>query len=166
LGSGGRFIWAAISTAFTYFLYIYLPNYLLTFIKGASTGTGFVLSVAKIEIGNFDDLVFYINSLGYIIMGLTFAQGMAHKKTPIKHVWALIKLFLAIFFWALFLFVEFNMIDVTATLGGGISLALGIDLTIMFYVMIGGNIFSFITTILDILIAKYVKDDEEKEEEM
>ena len=137
MGIAGRIIGAVISAAVAYALYIYLPAYLLGFLADPS-GT-FSFGAVSIEIGDFTDLVNYITFLGWIIVGMNFAHGMAPSETPLKAIWRLVKAFLSVTFWGIFLYLEFNLIDVVALLGLSIDLTVGIDITGLFYVMMGGT---------------------------
>ncbi len=139
------FLFASVS----WVLYIYLPEYLLNFVSG----NGITLPIATIEIGSFDQLVFYVKSIGYMIVGITFAHTMAEKDTKIKPIWHLIRVFFKILFWGLFIFVDFSVIDVIAPLSPGAELGMTINLTILFWFMMGGIIFDIIGTILDFLAA-------------
>lgn len=156
MGIALRVLSAVVSAAVAYVLYVYLPAYLLEFISG----DGFDLSVAKISIGSFEELVFLIQFLGYIIVGVTFAHAMAPKETWIKAIWRFIRVFLSIAFWGIFIFADFNTINILADLGNGMGLNMGIDITGLFWVMMGASIFDLIIAILDLLVAIVAKEDD------
>jgi len=153
-----RSILAVLSAAVSWVLYIYLPEYLLNFVSG----NGITLPIATIEIGSFDQLVFYVKSIGYMIVGITFAHVMAEKGTKIKPIWHLIRVFFKILFWGLFIFVDFSVIDVIAPLSLGVELGMKINLTVLFWFMMGGIIFDIIATILDFLAA-FIPEKEKME---
>ncbi|QEE14812.1 hypothetical protein DSAG12_00629 [Promethearchaeum syntrophicum] len=153
-----RSILAVLSSAVSWVLYIYLPEYLLKFVSG----NGITLPIATIDIGSFDQLVFYVKSIGYMIVGITFAHSMAEKDTKIKPIWHLIRVFFKILFWGLFIFVDFSTIDVNALLSPGIELGMTINLTVLFWFMMGGIIFDIIATIFDFLAA-FIPEKEKKE---
>jgi len=163
-----RSLLAVLTASISWFLYIYLPEYLLNFVSDSIT-----LPIATIEIGNFEKLVFYVKSIGYMIVGITFAHAMAEKGTKIKPIWHLIRVFFKILFWGLFLFVEFSVIDVNAPLSPGIEIDMTINLTVLFWFMMGGIIFDIIATIFDFLAAfipekgeiKKIQKNSVKEEE-
>jgi hypothetical protein len=155
MGIASRALMAVASAAGAYLVYIYLPAYLLGFFSG----DGFTLSVATIEIGSFEELVFLIQFLGYIIVGVTFAHAMTPKETAIKAVWRLIRVFLSITFWGIFIFADFNTINVLANFGNGIGLNMGIDMTGLFWVMMGASIFDLIIALLDFAVAFVPKED-------
>ncbi len=144
-----RSLLAVLTASLSWFLYIYLPEYLLNFVSG----NGITLPIATIEIGNFEQLVFYVKSIGYMIVGITFAHAMAEKDTKIKPIWHLIRVFFKILFFGVFLFVDFSVIDVNALLSPGIELGMIINLTVLFWFMMGGIIFDIIATIFDFLAA-------------
>jgi len=153
-----RSILAVLSAAVSWVLYIYLPEYLLNFVSG----NGITLPIATIEIGSFDQLVFYVKSIGYMIVGITFAHVMAEKGTKIKPIWHLIRVFFKILFWGLFIFVDFSVIDVIAPLSLGVELGMTINLTVLFWFMMGGIIFDIIATIFDFLAA-FIPEKEKME---
>ena len=155
MGVAGRAIMAVISTAFAYAIYVFLPAYLLGFVSG----DGFELSLARIEIGSFEELVFLIQFLGYIIMGVTFAHAMAPKDSAIKAIWRFIRVFLSIAFWGIFIFADFNTINILADFSNGIGLNMGINITGLFWVMMGASIFDLIIAVLDFLVAFTPKED-------
>ena len=144
-----RSILAVLSASISWVLYIYLPEFLLEFVRDQ----GIELPIATIDIGDFDQLVFYVKSIGYMIVGITFAHTMAEKDTKIKPIWHLIRVFFKILFWGLFIFVDFSVIDVNALLSPGIELGMTINLTVLFWFMMGGIIFDIIATIFDFLAA-------------
>jgi len=155
-----RSILAVLSAAVSWVLYIYLPEYLLNFVSG--NGITLPIAGSYIEIGSFDRLVFYVKSIGYMIVGITFAHSMAEKDTKIKPIWHLIRVFFKILFWGLFIFVEFDDIFVHAPLPSGIDLDMTINLTVLFWFMMGGIIFDIIATILDFLAA-FIPEKEKME---
>ena len=103
-----RSLLAVLTASLSWLLYIFLPEYLLNFVSG----NGITLPIATIEIGSFEQLVFYVKSIGFMIVGITFAHSMAEKDTKIKPIWHLIRVFFKILFWGLFIFVDFSVIDV------------------------------------------------------
>lgn len=153
-----RSILAVLTASLSWFLYIYLPEYLLKYVSG----NGITLPIASIEIGNFKKLVFYVKSIGYMIVGITFAHTMAEKGTKIKPIWHLIRVFFKILFWGLFIFVEFDDIFVNAPLSPGIELDMIINLEVLFWFMMGGIIFDIIATIFDFLAA-FIPEKEKME---
>ncbi len=153
-----RSILAVLTASISWALYIYLPEFLLNYVSG----TGITLPIAKIEIGSFEKLVFYVKSIGYMIVGITFAHTMAEKNTKIKPVWHLIRVFFKILFWGLFIFVDFSDIDVNALLSPGIDLNMTINLVVLFWFMMGGIIFDIIATIFDFLAA-FIPEKEKTE---
>ncbi len=144
-----RSILAVFTASVSWFLYIYLPEYLLNFVSG----NGITLPIATIEIGDFEQLVFYVKSIGFMIVGITFAHTMAEKGTKIKPIWHLIRVFFKILFWGLFIFVDFSVIDVNAPLSTGVALSMRINLTILFWFMMGAIILDIIATVFDFLAA-------------
>jgi hypothetical protein len=167
MGLVTRFIFASLAAAGTYFAYIYLPAYLLGYLAGTNLlqGQGFSIGgIAQINIGNFDNLVAFITALGFVILGCTFATGMAADKTWLKAVWKLVNIFLKISFWSIFILIDFTTINVSAALGTAINLNLDLDITLLFWVIIGGNIFGFIIAILDFFVA-FEKEPEKKKKE-
>jgi hypothetical protein len=145
----GRIIVSLLAAAFSYFLYIFLPTYLVENFGDLSIPFPSIV----IEKPDFDQLIFYIGSLGYIIVGLSFAQNMAADKSKIKPIWHLLRVFMKIIFLGALIYVNISIINVSVALAVGQSLALGIDITILFWGMMGGVIFDIITTVLDFLIA-------------
>ncbi|WP_457557507.1 hypothetical protein [Candidatus Harpocratesius sp.] len=144
-----RIILAILSAAAGYFFYIIVPEYIFDLIDRGQEYLTFI----DISIGNYDQLLFYIKSTGYIILGVAFAYNVAADKTKIKAIWRLCRLFLKIVFWGLFLFLDFNTIDLSASILSDSSLAVNIDIEKLFYFTMGGVIFDIIITILDFLIA-------------
>jgi len=139
-----------------------MPEYLLNFLSGKGITNGLTLPIATIEIGSFASLVFYLKSIGYMIVGITFAHTMADKNTKIKPIWHLIRVFFKILFWGLFIFVDFSVIDVNAILKPGIELGMKINLTVLFWFMMGSIIFDIIATIFDFLAA-FIPEKEKRE---
>lgn len=163
-----RSVLAVLTASFSWFLYIYLPEFLLNYISGSIT-----LPIATIEIGDIDKLVFYVKSIGYMIVGITFAHAMAEKGTKIKPIWHLIRVFFKILFLGLFIFVDFSTIDVNADLPTGAVLNMTINLTVLFWFMMGSIILDIIATVFDFLavfipekekMKKIVKKIDKKEE--
>lgn len=152
-----RSVLAVLSASVSWFLYIYLPEYLLNFVGGIT------LPIATIELGSFKRLVFYVKSIGYMIVGITFAHSMAEKGTKIKPIWHLIRVFFKILFWGLFIFIDFSTIDVSAILSTGAVLSMRINLTVLFWFMMGSIIFDIIATIFDFLAAFIPEKDKSKE---
>ena len=138
-----RAIMAVLSAAMGYFIYIYL---LLLADKIPSSGP------ATLTLGDFPGLLTYIQSLGFMIVGANFAHRFAPDDSKIKAIWRLFKAFLKILFWSIFIYVEFNTMDIAATFGG-FEIGVGVDITKLFYVMMGGVIFEIILAILDFFIA-------------
>ena len=130
-----RSLLAVLSALVSWVLYIYLPEFLLNFVSG----NDITLPIATIEIGNFDTLVFYVKSIGYMIVGIPFAHTMAEKDTKIKPIWHLIRVFFKILFWGLFIFVKFNVIDVNADLSTGAELSMRINLTVFDFLFSQGK---------------------------
>ena len=157
-----RSIIAVLTASLSYILYIYLPEYLLNFVSG----NGITLPIATIEIGSFDQLVFYVKSIGYMIVGITFAHTMAEKSTKIKPIWHLVRVFFKILFWGLFIFVDFSVIDVNALLSPGVELGMTINLTVLIWFMMGGIIFDIIATIFDFLAAFIPEKEKMKNREL
>ena len=156
MGAGKRSIWATLGAAWSYFMYIYLPGYLFQFAQSDYSFSG-----ATIALGDVATLETYIVSLGWIIVGLSFASGMAAKKTTLKTVWEFLRLFAAIVFLGLFIATGFNTIDVNAALSDSIALNLDLVITRVFYVAMGAKIFSLIILVLDFGISFIDEEDEE-----
>lgn len=139
---------ALLSSTGVYFLYIYLPDYLLTNYGSTDLSWGGLL----VEITDWEQLVFYVKSLGYMLLGVTFAHKMAHEKSTMKPFWQLIKVIFKIIYLGAFIFVDFTSIDVTLAILTESSLALNINLEVLFWGMMGAVIFDIAITVLDFLI--------------
>lgn len=139
---------ALLSSAVVYSIYIYLPDYLLTTYGTLPLEYEGVL----VEITDWEQLVFYVKSLGYMLLGVTFAHKMAHDKSKMKPFWQLIKVFFKILYLGAFIFVDFTNIDVSLAILTESELALTINLEVLFWGMMGAIIFDIVTTILDFLI--------------
>ena len=139
---------AVLSAATGYFIYIYLPGEYLLELADKIPSSG----PATISLGDFPGLLTYIQSLGFMIVGANFAHRFAPKGSKIKAIWRLFKAFLKILFWSIFIFVEFNTLDIAANFAG-FEIAVGVDITYLFYVMMGGVIFEIVLAILDFFIA-------------
>ncbi len=145
----GRIIMALLSSAGVYFMYIYVPDYLLTTYGTTPLAYGGVL----VEITDWTQLVFYVKSLGFMVLGVNFAHKMAHDKSKIKPFWKLIQVVMKIIYLGAFIFVDFTTIDVSLALFTESSLSLTIDIEILFWGMMGAVIFDIALTVLDFLIA-------------
>lgn len=156
MGIASRIIGAIVTAAVSYAIYVYLPPFLLDFVSGDGITFG---DLASITIGSFEDLVNYITALGYIIVGTAFAAGVSPKKTWIKAVWSILQFVLSLCFWGIFLFMDFNTINVSAVFMTGGLISLDLDITIMFWVMMGGNIFALVIAILDLGISFLPKEE-------
>ncbi|MHA1674946.1 MAG: hypothetical protein ACTSYI_15120 [Promethearchaeota archaeon] len=144
-----RTAFALISGAIAYVLYIMLPAEIFALLD---TGLAY-LTFVTVEIGDYDQLQFYIQSVGFMIIGVTFAHKMAADKSKIKAVWRLCRLFLKIVFWGLFLFANFNTIDLSASILSASSLLVNVDLQKVFWFSMGGVILDIVITVFDFLIA-------------
>lgn len=140
-----------------YFLYIYVPELILGYIDAINDPQGGIqiFNFITIEITDYAQLLFYLQSVGYIIIGVAFAYNLAESKSKIKPIWRLFRLFLKIVYWGLFLFVDFNNIDVSAAIPNMISSTLDVSINLekLFWFMIGSVIFDIVLTVLDFLIA-------------
>ncbi|MHA1583849.1 MAG: hypothetical protein ACTSVU_08155 [Promethearchaeota archaeon] len=155
-----RSILAVLSAAISWGLYIFLPEYVLNYIGGDNIN----LPIASIQLHNTAQLVFYIKSIGFMIVGISFAHSMAPKGSKIKPIWHLIRVIFKIIFWGLFLYVDFSIIDVNALLSAGVELNLEIDISVLFWFMMGGIIFDLIATLFDFLAAFIPKKEDLKED--
>ncbi|MHA1518846.1 MAG: hypothetical protein ACTSVZ_13695 [Promethearchaeota archaeon] len=144
-----RSVFALISAAIAYGLYILVPSQIFDLLD---TGLSY-LTFVTVEIGDYDQLEFYIKSVGFMIIGVTFAHKIAADKSKIKAVWRLCRLFLKIIFWGLFLFADFNTIDLSASILSASSLLVNVDLQKVFWFAMGGVILDIVITVLDFLIA-------------
>jgi len=144
-----RGIFALISAAFAYTIYVYLPPFVLNYVNT----DGIDLSIATIQLGNFAQLVFYVQTVGLMMVGTTFAYKFAHDKSKIKPIWGLVRIFFKVVFWGIFIVVDFNTIDISANLLAASNLGVSVDLTVLFWFTIGGVIFDIILSVFDFLIA-------------
>lgn len=149
MGVGGRSVLAVLMAGMAYAMYIYFPNEMLQY----ATGDTIDISGAKIVLGDFDNLLYYLTFIGYLIVGCTFAGGMAASETAPKAIWKIIGTLLAIVFWGIFIYADFNLVDISTVLGSGADLLITLDITVLFWVMMGGNIFELIVGGLDLAIS-------------
>ncbi|MHA1775409.1 MAG: hypothetical protein ACTSWC_01470 [Promethearchaeota archaeon] len=152
-----RIVFALISAVVGYFFYIYVPGYIFDLLSRGEEYLTFV----DINIGNYDQLEFYIKSVGFIIIGVNFAYGVAADKSKIKAIWRLCRLFLKIVFWGLFLFLDFNTIDISSNIITSSQLLINIDIEKVFYFTMGGAIFDIVLTVLDFFIAFFPEKTKE-----
>ncbi len=144
-----RTVFALISAALAYFLYIMVPGEIFALLD---TGLAYLENVT-VEIGDYAQLQFYIQSVGFMIIGVSFAHKMAADKSKIKAVWRLFRLFLKIIFFGLFLFADFNTIDLSASILSASELLVNVDLQKVFWFSMGGVILDIVITVFDFLIA-------------
>ena len=144
-----RTLFALISGAIAYVLYIMVPSEIFALLD---TGLAY-LDYVTVEIGDYEQLQFYIQSVGFMIIGVSFAHKMAADKSKIKAVWRLCRLFLKIIFFGLFLFADFNTIDLSASILSASELLVNVDLQKVFWFAMGGVILDLVITVLDFIIA-------------
>ncbi len=150
-----RAILAIISAAWGWFIYINLAKYLL---DAESLLAG--LQIAEVSLGDFPSLVGYLESIGWLIVGANFAHRFAPNGSAPKAIWRLVKALLKILFWSIFIYVGFNTIDIGGEYGN-VTLFLEVDITLLFYALMGGIIFELILSVLDFLIA-FIPEKPEK----
>jgi len=150
-----RAILALVSTAVSYAFYVSLPEYMLNLPNTMSLP----IADAEITIGNFTELVFYIKSIGFMIVGVSFAHSLSEKGDTAKPIFHLFRVLLKIIFYGLFIFVEFSVIEVASVSYG---LYMSIDITVLIYFMMGGVVLDLILTILDFFITFLPKKSEDK----
>ena len=153
-----RIFLAMLSAAVSYAFYVYLPEELLVF----TSTMPLPIADATITIGSFAELVFYIISIGFMIVGVSFAHSLAAKGDAIKPIWHLFRVILKIVFYGLFIFVNFSVIEVASEMYG---LYMSIDITVMVYFMMGGVVLDIILTILDFFITFLPKKTDKTTEE-
>ena len=150
---------AILRAAITYALYVFLPTILLTYLDTDVLFATY-LPTLDITIGNIDGLVFYISSIGFIMTGLSFAYNIAEKDSKIRPIWKIFQIFFKLVFWGIFIYVGFSVIHVETPILGGIDFIIDIDITVLFWFMMGASIFDIVTTVLDFFIAFIPKKEE------
>ena len=148
-----RFIFAALSAATAWFIYIKLSSYLIEadqYTALLAEQTGGLVSIT--DLGNFETMRLYLVAMGWLVVGVNFAHGFAPDGSAPKAIWKLVKTLIKIAFWALFIYTEFNLIGIRGDFSIFV-INLNINIKIFFYAMMGGNIFQLILTIFDFLIA-------------
>lgn len=153
-----RAILALAAAAASYAFYVYLPEYMLLL----TDEMDLPIADATITIGSMDTMVHYIKSIGFMIVGVSFAQSLSDKKDPAKPFFHLFRVILKIIFYGLFIFVEFSVIEVASATYG---LYMSIDITVLIYFMMGGVVLDLILTILDFFITFLPKKTDAMEED-
>ena len=95
-----------------------------------------------------------------MIIGTNFTHGFAPDGSAPKAILRLVKALLKILFWSIFIYVGFNTIDISGEYGN-VTLFLEVDITLLFYALMGGIIFELILSVLDFLIA-FIPEKPEK----
>ncbi len=157
MGLKKRAVFACLAAGWSYFIYIYVVEYIFNFIGDPNMQLG----PADLNVGDIATLRYYIEFFGWSIVGLSFATQMAHKKTAPRQVWNLLRLFAGIVFWSMFIAAGLNEINISVGLSQ-VDLNIDLNLTLLFYAMMGGKIFAVALAVIDFFIA-FVKEDEDKE---
>ncbi len=150
-----RTIFATISTAIIYFIYVYLPGLLLGVDESILEG-----GQAGIRLPDVNQLAFYLRSIGIIIVGVTFAHGFAPGESKIKPIWNVIRVILKVFFFGAIIYIGFSIIEIYIDIELAFYLGLNVDLTVFWYSLMGAILFDIVISVLDFFIAFQEADNE------